>query len=461
MSKKKTIKLTKNVPVVKRIHVIRDPELLKAEAGMSWYYGSTIDTVADPTIIEDDEFTLSVYSLDKQKFADFIDKHGSVVDNAVWIQNKVFRSVGELNILRISLELSKHRTLGAIVFKNCVFMDEFDGCDLNIFIPVAHTVEFRFCTFKNHPIVHIGDHSFVTFSYPECDKCVKVVGDPSSAESSSNAFFDHADGIKGLFAESLYQVSLHDGKMPNHVFIDHCYRVNLDDLLDSSEPSPVLQVSYSTGQMPSIFLNNCRLGKDFYVSVRRSVVSLTIQHSSIRRLDITDCTIDHLRIFDSYIKYLNPLNTVCKDYGNQFCDTKIELLAPTSSQGFPQYPAKMYKKVHVVNRNPFSRRGYDEVIGDVILKLDVPSSAKKHVETGTFPKVRVEAARVEAVLDLKGNEIEKLPWLSKLVSGYDETFFYRLGKIATPKSSFDESNKDCGSGIHGFLDLKTAVDYHL
>lgn len=134
------------------------------------------------------------------------------------------------------------------------------------------------------------------------------------------------------------------------------------------------------------------------------------------------------------------------------------LTAMYRSDGFPAGNATLYKKVTM--HRPFHK----DV--PVILKLEVPRYADARFDAFSR-KVRVSEAKVVSahriLLDDEGKPTSiqdmKVPAFASLLSNFDRSFRYRIGKTARPKSPFDMSDSDCSSGIHGFLDPMEAAKY--
>jgi len=91
--------------------------------------------------------------------------------------------------------------------------------------------------------------------------------------------------------------------------------------------------------------------------------------------------------------------------------------------------------------------GYKKCKHNIIVKLLVPSEAKRFNATGR--KCRAEFAKV---LKVYGADFAQ--------SQYEDTFFYKPGKIVRPTKPFDENRfNECASGIHFFLTREEAEAY--
>lgn len=90
-----------------------------------------------------------------------------------------------------------------------------------------------------------------------------------------------------------------------------------------------------------------------------------------------------------------------------------------------------------------------------IVKLEIPADARRSSAAGR--KCRCDKAKVIEIQELDGSPSE----LTKVASGYDRNFVYRVGEIAEePKYDEDRWN-ECAQGIHFFINRQEAVDYVL
>ena len=110
-----------------------------------------------------------------------------------------------------------------------------------------------------------------------------------------------------------------------------------------------------------------------------------------------------------------------------------------------------YKKVYVIDK-------YDTVCDSVIATLEIPKDALRNQEIlrrkYLEPKCRASKAKVLSLKSCWGGAP-----VSKAYSYYDRDFSYEVGKIVTPKRSFDTSNETCASGIHFYMLEKDARNH--
>jgi uncharacterized protein YjbI with pentapeptide repeats len=90
---------------------------------------------------------------------------------------------------------------------------------------------------------------------------------------------------------------------------------------------------------------------------------------------------------------------------------------------------------------------------NMIIELFIPVSAKR--SSATSYKCRCNKAKVISIENIDGTKSE----LTEIVSDYDSTFIYKIGKIVKV-SDFDNNRWiECSSGIHFFMNRKMAENY--
>jgi hypothetical protein len=70
----------------------------------------------------------------------------------------------------------------------------------------------------------------------------------------------------------------------------------------------------------------------------------------------------------------------------------------------------------------------------------------------------VSEAKVVNILDIEGKPM-KLARKHSVTSKHDPFFTYEIGKTVTPTEPYEDSDRTCASGIHGFLDIEEAIKY--
>jgi hypothetical protein len=92
----------------------------------------------------------------------------------------------------------------------------------------------------------------------------------------------------------------------------------------------------------------------------------------------------------------------------------------------------------------------------VIVKLRIPKGAKRSSATGR--KCRAEKAKVLAFYNLDGTEWKDV---SKVVSIYDKSFVYKIGKMVLAENYQEDRWQECAKGIHFFLNRREAVEFEM
>lgn len=134
---------------------------------------------------------------------------------------------------------------------------------------------------------------------------------------------------------------------------------------------------------------------------------------------------------------------------------KIPNISSTRSTGFipTMKHLTLYKKAMVLNKNTRVRAD------TVIVKLEVPDDARRvYCDSG---KIRVSKATTVGFYKLDGKQYKLKPD-HMVVAGYGGACYeYEIGKNQKPDKKFDPEFGKCGSGIHGFEDFQSAVEYCL
>lgn len=95
---------------------------------------------------------------------------------------------------------------------------------------------------------------------------------------------------------------------------------------------------------------------------------------------------------------------------------------------------------------------------EVIVKLSVPDTAKRVYCHDS--KIRVSEAKVVGMYYPDGKELEpEYTTGNKVYSIFSDEYFYNMGEVKIPTYAFTNMSGTCGSGIHGFVDFDSAVDY--
>lgn len=454
MSKKKKIKLSKNI--VRHIQVIKFPEDVRLANPK--FTGSTLELTDE--LLADGDFT-AVVGNNRAAFASFVDKHGTALDNdddkGVVIRDKVFTDDGSSSLVVITIDLKDTKfelDTHVIVFRNCVFEPkEIASSVLVLSVKPGYEVRFEDCTFFNRTHINLGCDAKAYFSYPNCQSNLTVVGTESKFCSGlTTATFDHAHGIDTVTLTSLDQAYVREGFAPKIIQADECGFLELEHLMEQNISGPMVTFRCGRSSSSELSIKNCRLHENTNIHISDTAATrLYVHSSSIKRIDIRDSVLLRAYFYQTGVSVLKAVKSVCKDFCSN-CNSKFSILAATESVGFPDLPTTLYKKADLYWLWQDSVTSQSK---DVILKLEVPKEAKKHASSW---KYRVSEAKVVAIFDSDMNKIHP-SFLQKIISTYDKSYKYKLGKVAKPKQPFEESDADCASGIHGFLTPEEAKNY--
>lgn len=97
--------------------------------------------------------------------------------------------------------------------------------------------------------------------------------------------------------------------------------------------------------------------------------------------------------------------------------------------------------------------GYKKVSKNRIIKLSIPADANR--SSAFSEKCRCSKAIVIEIQDINGNKLE-----DRAAYGlFNSNFRYEVGKTILPDRFDTNRYKECGHGIHFFMDRKDAVNY--
>ena len=88
-----------------------------------------------------------------------------------------------------------------------------------------------------------------------------------------------------------------------------------------------------------------------------------------------------------------------------------------------------------------------------IVELLIPEDAKR--SSATSRKCRCSKAKVLSITNLDGTDAD----VTKVYSGYDPSFIYKVGEMVGVEDFDEDRWKECTSGIHFFITRDEAVRY--
>ena len=356
----------------------------------------------------------------------------------------------------ISLDNSKLNSyiFSTIVFRNCRFSNASgDGGDLRL---VTHfgTIEkviFEDCSFDDDTKIIIDKG--VTVALVRCDARRDMLCTSLSTAVPENSLilYDtlsgdvHTDGVDNVII---------DGNVHDKSGDDTGGRVRLHVLKAKS-----VSIFNSFDMYNAVFVYQCHgcvelnrvYAKHLYINDSITALKASTSEVTTARFDNTVLT----SLYAPYTKFdtITANGVVCKVIESE--PELVKMVAAVCSRGLPETPITLYKKANYVAYSFFSH----SVTGfaQVIVVLDVPASATKHYDTDDH-KIRVSEAKVVNILDIEGKPM-KLARKHSVTSKHDPMFTYEIGKTVTPTGPFEDSDRTCASGIHGFLDIEEAIHY--
>lgn len=146
---------------------------------------------------------------------------------------------------------------------------------------------------------------------------------------------------------------------------------------------------------------------------------------------------------------------------HEFVDAEKVNLFPVRCNGYGDCrELTLYKQVCYY---PFYMRPFIRWVRPkkyIVAKLFVPSWAARHFCGG---KIRVSEAKVQAFFSPNGIAGVPTPFhpgpFSTIRSIFDNKFKYSLNAIVKPTNEYADNDNVCASGIHGFFDIQSAIDY--
>lgn len=441
------------------------------------FRGCTIDAdSADKILYPGSGFKLSMHDeVAKMVAAEvpYVSISGHVVfkpESVAAVFDNVYFSFSDSTTRSFDINLDKLRLnsiFSTVVFRNCRFSDTSRaGGDLR-FVTHSGTIErviFEDCSFDDDTKIVIDKG--VTVALVRC-----VVRHDMSCTSLSTAVPENSlilyDTLSGdVHADCVDNVII-DGNASDKS-VENANRVHLHVLKTNG-----VSIFNSVGKDNAIFVYQCHgfvnlaraYAKSLYIT--NSITSLKASLSEVATARFDDTVFTSL--YAPYTKFgtITANGVVCKVIESE--PESVKMVAAVCSRGLPETPITLYKKANYEaysffsslfgrsdDANSFFRRSVTGV-AQVIVVLEVPASATKHYDTDDH-KIRVSEAKVVNILDIDGKPM-KLARKHSVTSKHDPLFKYEIGKTVTPTEPFEDSDRTCASGIHGFLDIEEAIKY--
>jgi hypothetical protein len=249
--------------------------------------------------------------------------------------------------------------------------------------------------------------------------------------------------------------------MPYSLHFDSATDVNFFNIDTSkSEYDRTVEIhEMAHGFTSAVRFSLCDL-KRTNIFMKSSVADLRLDHSYVGTIAIHNSRIGWFYLDSSTVNLLKTVSSFCDQYNTSGQSSAVKTVAASHSANFPETPMTLYKKARLINYTWFGKHSIDST--DIIVKLEVPSYAKKHIDLCS-KKIRVSEAKVVEFIGMTNKVVlPKLKYRFDRVSvrsQHDSEFVYKIGKTVTPKHGFADNDETCASGIHGFLDFNEAERY--
>lgn len=206
-------------------------------------------------------------------------------------------------------------------------------------------------------------------------------------------------------------------------------------------------------------ITNC-LMPNLHISDHSSIGYLNINHGYVGMVNIGGTIKEGMRLHQisigelyfgasAYVKQLNSADCTVLTRVVNIEAIKEHFTTKTAQMFPPEKNLVLYKKCLANIKN------HDK---EVIVKLSVPDTAKRVYCRDS--KIRVSEAKVVGMYYPDGKELEpEYTTGNKVYSIFSDEYFYNMGEVKTPTYAFTSTSGVCGSGIHGFVDFDSAVDY--
>lgn len=428
------------------------------------FRGCTIDAdSADKILYPGSGFKLSMHA-DVAKMVAADVPYVSISDHVIFkpeslvaVYENVYFSFNDPTIRSLDINLDKSRLnsciFSTVIFRNCRFSDSRGTGGGLQFVTHFGTIErviFEDCTFDDDTKLVIDKG--VTVALVRCN-----VRHDMSCTSFSTAVPENSlilyDTLSGDVHTDCVDYVIIDGNA-NDKSGDDTGRVQLHVLKAKS-----VSIFNSFDMHNAIFVYQCHgcvelnrvYAKHLYINDSITALKASTSEVTTARFDNTVLT----SLYAPFTKFdtITANGVVCKVIESE--PESVKMVAAVCSRGLPETPITLYKKANYV-ANSFFRRSVT-VVAQVIVVLEVPASATKHYDTDNH-KIRVSEAKVVNILDIDGKPM-KLAWKHSVTSKHDPLFKYEIGKTVTPTEPFEDSDRTCASGIHGFLDIEEAFKY--
>ena len=457
---KKMIKLNKDEPKTTRI--IIPPEIRRQENPE--FRGCTLEL----------DYINLVEINSTEAFKKFVSEHGEVhsdpcfeilnPDNSIDHPNDGYLVIQNQYIsfgnLTLTLSGTKYRNR-LLVFRNCAI--DIKDVTTTFTVGIQQTVVFEDCSFRETIFsVEMEAHSRLNLVRCSIDMEIHINGQKYTSFVLDNCDYVNMESLLScnLYTDGVCSI-LVSVKMPYSMHFDSATNVTFFNIDNSqSEYSRTVEIhEMEHGLTSAVKFSLCDLTRT-KVYMRSSVADLRLTHSHVGTIVIHNSRIGWFSLDTSTVNLLKTVSSFCDQYNTSGNSSAVNTVAATHSTGFPETTMTIYKKAMLVNYTWFGKHPIDST--NIIVKLEVPSYAKKHIDL-TSKKIRVSEAKEVGFIGITNKVVlPKLKYLFDRVSvrsKHDSDFVYKIGKTVTPKQGFADNDETCATGIHGFLALTDAEAY--
>jgi len=369
-----------------------------------------------------------------------------------------------LTLLKGSLEGDKD-SMWVIQFQRCQFYTMLDKAN-----PNAHTAASlclnENCVFKSCKFYHgaqIRTKKLIAFI--DCNFADDVLVDSDARDSSCR--LDGLDYNEQLFLKlgyfSIVDIVNAKGLPKKFCICDSCNITFTDCKIQSNSTTFIIAGMYAGYRDNVLYFKNCEINEPLYID--SSKVCFNAINSNLEKIRITRSLVS-LLYADSKSNVDKMACSKCvfvKDNDLKTYTHENLNLFPTESVGYGQFNSlTLYKKVYAFSKFDALIKDFSVCKTEVIVELDVPRSAERHIDLASG-KIRVNEAVVICMYTFDDQTHALKPYepdiFTTVRSLHDKSFKYQIGKTVKPKFAFDTSDADCGSGIHGFLTQEEAINY--
>ena len=419
------------------------------------FRGSTVpEAMKKVKLPSDPAVFISKYGVDGEVEVRRPEDYTYVVSNSRIIENRA---------LTVGRELVLGKKPNFIVFRNCTIEREDDSnAVLHICIAEGTVVIFEDCTFISIPQFLVKTESRLNLVRC-CSGVIAVdgVGGPSLVIDDCTIQKVTVDEVQAILIAQHHD--LFSCQISNATFVTFA-RLSMTRASNIylGAIKPLLKVYRDA----HVTFKNCTCPR-MSITAGQSVFGLTVSQSTINDIGICESCITSMIVDNSKIDHVKADRTIC---GRCTGTNGVEFVAATRSKGLPDTPVTLFKKARLVVEPRFCwwlpYTNLPRVVPkEVVVMLEVPGHALKHLSTGTH-KVRVSVAKVVDIMytdlsPLKFSRIDRILHKISVRSCHDRNFVYKVGETVKPTLQFDDNDDTCASGIHGFRDVKDALNYIL